>query len=91
MAHPRVLSQNGTALIVVDIQEAFRPVLERFDDLVKNAVTAVRGFAILDRPIIVTEQYPRGLGHTAKELLHVLKTDMKSSKRHRSVLAVPGN
>lgn len=36
---------------------------------------AVRGFQILGLPVIVTEQYPKGLGRTAEEVLLILNDD----------------
>ena len=34
--HPAVLRREDTGLIVVDVQEAFRPVIDAFDDTVRN-------------------------------------------------------
>lgn len=39
-----------------------------FAEIAPRISTAVRGFALLDVPIIVTEQYPKGLGPTAEEI-----------------------
>ncbi len=59
-----LLDANKTALVVVDLQEGFRP-YEEFDDVAAKAGTLVAGARILGVPIRVTEQYPKGLGHTA--------------------------
>ena len=72
MPHPRTLRPEQTALIVIDIQEAFRDSIRRFDRMVRQASIAVRGFQILGLPVIVTEQYPKGLGHTVAELQQAL-------------------
>jgi len=64
MAHPNLLDQKTTALVVVDIQEAFRNVIPDFTVVASRASTAVQGCQILDVPILVTEQYPKGLGPT---------------------------
>lgn len=77
MVHPRILHSSQSALLVVDIQEAFRGVIEDFDRLTSTAVTIVRGFQILDLPIFVTEQYPKGLGRTADEIRAVLPEDFE--------------
>ena len=72
MLHPNLLDHNNTALVVVDIQEAFRNVIPDFAVVASRSSVAVRGFQILNVPVIVTEQYPKGLGRTAEEILHVL-------------------
>lgn len=75
MAHPRILDSSRTALLVVDIQEAFREVISDFDRLASRAAIAAQAFRILDLPIFVTEQYPKGLGRTAEEVRSALPDD----------------
>ncbi len=77
MPHPRILVASKAALIVVDVQEAFRNVIADFESVVARISIAVRGFQILDRPVFVTEQYPRGLGRTAKEITALLPPDFE--------------
>ena len=62
MAHPNILNQEKTALVVVDLQEAFRSPINDFAQIVSRAALVIRGFQILGLPVIVTEQYPKGLG-----------------------------
>jgi nicotinamidase-related amidase len=64
----RVLDRGRAALIVVDVQEAFRPAVLDFDRVAAAAATLVRGARVLDLPVIVTQQYPKGLGATVPEL-----------------------
>ncbi len=68
------LTEN-CVLIVVDIQEAFRTVIPDFEQIAKRSSIAVKGFQILGLPIIVTEQYPKGLGLTASEINSLLNDD----------------
>jgi nicotinamidase-related amidase len=75
MAHPRILDSSRTALLVVDIQESFRGVIDDFDRLASRAAIAVRAFQLLELPVFVTEQYPKGLGRTADEIRSVLPED----------------
>lgn len=70
--HPRVLVESETCLLVVDVQERFRSVIEGFDPMVGTCVRLVRTFGALGRPILVTEQYPKGLGKTVPELADLL-------------------
>jgi nicotinamidase-related amidase len=66
--HPALLRRGETGLIVVDVQEAFRPVIDGFDDVVRNCGLLAEGFGVLGRPVLVSEQYPKGLGHTVAEV-----------------------
>jgi len=62
-----LLDRNRTALVVVDIQEGFRPYAS-FAGVAESSHKLVQAARILDVPSIVSEQYPRGLGHTAPEV-----------------------
>ncbi len=77
MSHPKILDRTKTALVVVDFQEAFRSPINDFAQIAARISIAVRGFQILNLPIIVTEQYPKGLGRTAEEILFSLPTDFE--------------
>jgi nicotinamidase-related amidase len=60
--------REASALLVVDVQErlaaAMRP--EALERLVNRTVAAIVGARALGMPIVVTEQYPKGLGPTMK-------------------------
>ena len=62
------LEKERAALVVVDIQEGFRKAIPGFDGIAAAASTLVRGAEEMDVPIVVTEQYPKGLGATVPEL-----------------------
>ncbi|HVE69267.1 MAG TPA: isochorismatase family protein [Solirubrobacteraceae bacterium] len=64
----RVLDRARTALVVVDVQEAFRPAVGEFDAVAANAAVLVQAARALELPVVVTEQYPRGLGETVPEV-----------------------
>ncbi|CAA9525123.1 MAG: Isochorismatase [uncultured Solirubrobacteraceae bacterium] len=62
-----MLRRDDAALVVVDVQEAFRKVIPDFDEIAAKTATLVEGARILGVPTIVTEQYPKGLGTTVSE------------------------
>jgi nicotinamidase-related amidase len=64
----RLLDRSRTTLVVVDVQEAFRPHVRKFDRVAANVATLVEGANTLEVPIVVTEQYPKGLGATVPEV-----------------------
>jgi nicotinamidase-related amidase len=72
MQHPNTLILTQSALTVIDMQEAFRTKIPDFSEVAERIATMVRAAKLLQLPIIITEQYPKGLGHTATEILEVL-------------------
>ncbi|MFA5861426.1 MAG: isochorismatase family protein, partial [Candidatus Thermoplasmatota archaeon] len=70
---PRLRSDN-TVLLVVDMQEKLQPLIHDDAAIRARAAALAEGCRLLDVPVIVTEQYPKGLGHTVPELQGALKT-----------------
>src|SRR5947209_15217406 len=68
MRHENTLDAANAALIVIDMQEAFRNSVGDFAETASRIATTVEGAKLLNVPVIVTEQYPKGLGHTAEEV-----------------------
>ncbi len=78
---PRFAAAN-TVLVLVDFQERLFPAMPEKEKLLGNVLKLIRGALVLEIPIIVTEQYPQGLGPTLpeiKELLPDLKPVEKTS------------
>ena len=69
----RVLDRDRAALVVVDVQEAFRPAVGDFDRVARNVGVLIEGAKALGIPVVVTEQYPNGLGHTVPEVAEHLE------------------
>lgn len=64
-----MLSQKNSLVLVIDIQEKLVKALEK-DTIVSKASKIINAAKILDIPVLYTEQYPKGLGHTVEELCH---------------------
>jgi nicotinamidase-related amidase len=62
-----LLTRERAALVVVDVQEAFRP-YGSFAGVARACAQLVQGARILELPAIVSEQYPKGLGHNVQEV-----------------------
>lgn len=63
-----LLRRDDAVLVVIDVQEAFRKAVDRFGETAQAVGRLVQGARILDVPILVTEQYPQGLGATVPEV-----------------------
>src|SRR5262245_43900627 len=70
--HQNTLVLTQSALTVIDMQEAFRTKMSDFAEVAARIATMVTAAKLLNLPIVVTEQYPKGLGRTAKEILDAL-------------------
>jgi len=77
MAHQNTLQLSQSALIIIDMQEAFRTKITDFTETAARIATVVEGAKLLKLPILVTEQYPKGLGHTADEIKAALPSDIE--------------
>ncbi len=64
MPNPR-LTLDRTALLVIDVQERLLPTIWDGDRVVTNCAAALELARLLAIPAFVTEQYTKGLGHSA--------------------------
>jgi nicotinamidase-related amidase len=62
-----LLDRDRAALVVVDVQEGFRPYAS-FAEVAESCRRLLAGAGILELPALVSEQYPKGLGNSAPEL-----------------------
>ncbi|HKJ81682.1 MAG TPA: hydrolase [Ignavibacteriaceae bacterium] len=66
--NPKILNRNKTALLIIDIQQRILGVMQNPSTVVANTIKLIKGFKVLNSPIIYTEQYPKGLGQTFAEI-----------------------
>ena len=59
-----LLDRNACVLLAIDVQERLMPVIHEREEVEKNLVRLIRGARVLGVPVIVTEQYVKGLGRT---------------------------
>jgi nicotinamidase-related amidase len=67
----RILIEN-TIAVVIDLQSRLIPSISDNQGLIDNTIKLITGLKALDIPIIVTEQYSRGLGSTINSIKEVL-------------------
>ena len=74
MAHSMKLARAGSTLVIVDVQERLFAAMdaEHREEVVRNLKILATAARRLGLPILVTEQYPKGLGHTLPELRDAL-------------------
>jgi len=81
MHHADMLDRYQTCLLVIDVQEKLLPHIHDKEALVDNIRRLVQAAAILELPVIVSEQYPRGLGPTVAPVAEVLGEEVKTYEK----------
>ena len=69
------LNREEAVLVVVDVQEKLVPAIHKdlYPRSLKNMQIAIEAAATLELPILLTEQYPKGLGKTVPEVMRSLE------------------
>ena len=79
------LNRDEALLLVVDVQARLVPAIhkELYPRALRNTLIMIEAADTLGLPIILTEQYPQGLGPTVPEIIKAL--DGKKYERHEKV------
>ena len=70
----KMLDVENSLLLVIDIQERLVASLDK-DVIVSKVGKLVDAANILDVPVVISEQYPKGLGHTVPIISEKLKSE----------------
>jgi len=62
------LSKDNSLLVIVDIQERLAVAMTEKERVVTNTLHLIEAARLLSVPLLVTEQYPKGLGPTVSEI-----------------------
>jgi len=69
------LSPESSLLVIVDVQERLMPAVLHERQIVFNVRRLLEAAQAIDVPVVVTEQYPQGLGNTVQELASFIPKD----------------
>jgi nicotinamidase-related amidase len=64
MAGNGLVSNENAVLVIIDVQEKLFPHMAEKRKLVENLEKLIQFAGIMEIPVIVSEQYPKGLGQT---------------------------
>ena len=87
---PHRLDRQRAALVLVDLQERLLPAMHEPDRVLRNSLRLAQGAQILGLPVVITEQYPKGIGRTVPELLAALPGLTPREKMTFSACGIPG-
>ncbi len=85
------ITKDNAVLLIIDVQEKLVPAMSEPGKCVENTVKLTKGMNILNIPIVVSEQYPKGLGSTVTKVKEVLEESKEANvfeKRAFSALDV---
>jgi hypothetical protein len=68
----RLIREECTGL-VIDLQERLFPHMDHQGELLGNCIKLIEGLKVLGVPLIITEQYPKGLGPTLEQVQTALE------------------
>lgn len=66
----RILAEDTMAL-VIDFQEKLMPVIHKNEELLHNVQILIKGLRTLNIPMLVTQQYTKGIGMTVSEITNI--------------------
>ncbi len=75
-----LLDKNDAVLLIIDIQERLAVVMDRKDQVVRNTLHLLELAKMQNIPVVVTEQYPKGLGRTVPEITAALPSCLPVEK-----------
>ncbi len=67
------INRENTIAIVIDMQEKLLPHIDNHEAIKDNCIKLIRGLKIMDVPMLVTQQYTKGLGPTVTEVTEAIE------------------
>ena len=74
-SHERTLDRSRSLLLVIDLQESYRGKLHDEERVLGATRRLLDAAGALGLPVVLTEQYPKGLGATRSEIAERLPRD----------------
>jgi nicotinamidase-related amidase len=85
-----LIDRRRSALLVIDMQERLMPAMTGAEPATANAVRLMQAAGRLGVPVLVSEQYPKGLGRTVAPIGALAPTGAIAEKLSFSCLDDPG-
>jgi nicotinamidase-related amidase len=85
-----LIRAGDSALLVIDMQERLVPAMQAPARTIRNTRVLIAAAREMEVPILLTEQYPRGLGHTVPEVAQAAGDAPVLEKLHFACMDDPG-
>lgn len=79
-----VATRENSMLLIIDIQQAMLKAIDSWKRTARKVRQLIRSSDVFDIPILLTEQYTKGLGETLPELLKEIDSPQVFQKEHFS-------
>ena len=66
------IKKDNTIGVVIDIQSRLYPFIHDYETITNNNRILIQGLKVMNIPLVVTQQYTKGLGETIPEVAEVL-------------------
>ncbi|ROR30518.1 isochorismatase family protein [Mobilisporobacter senegalensis] len=70
----RILAEDTIGLII-DYQDRIIPVMDKREELIYNTIKLIKGLKTLQIPLVVSQQYTKGLGDTIESIKDALSEE----------------
>lgn len=70
------LDPKKAGLLIVDVQEKLFPLIEHPCEVLEKLLKLINGCKLLKLPIVISEQYPKGLGNTIEAVRDAAGSDV---------------
>lgn len=84
MRHPFVANREDSLLLIIDFQKGMLKAMPQWEDAALRVNQLTQAADVLHIPILLTEQYPKGLGETTPQVLEKIKEPSIMHKEHFS-------
>lgn len=80
------IQRDNCQAVLIDVQEKLTPSIYRSPDIIDKTSILIKGLHILGVPILISEQYKKGLGDTVEPIRKVLDDlEEESTKPFKSI------
>ncbi|MFZ4076507.1 MAG: hydrolase [Legionellaceae bacterium] len=84
-----LLNRNTSCCLLIDVQEKLTPLVLRSEVMVERCAWVMQLARALDVPVMISEHYTKGLGHTVAVLKSLVSDSPKIDKVHFSCYQDP--
>ena len=85
---PTLMTLENSALVLIDVQEKLMPAMANQAKLTARIQLMIKGCGLLNIPIVVTEQYPKGLGATVPDIELLLSNANVVGRAEKTMFSV---
>lgn len=85
----KLLNRDDTLLVIIDCQTKLMPAISNTKELEATVVKMAKGALVLGLPVIVTQQYTKGLGATVDSINEVVGANKPIEKTTFSAMGAP--